>query len=168
MKTLIRSCHSSAQTIQCFPSSFRATLKVPPLAYMDALSFTLLTTSPTSLHAYSVPAILSFFMFLELGQIIGQIIILIWPNKRPDYSCLLILALAFSSSWNSFNSENHIGNFLTSFKSPINITFSMKLFLTTLLHIANDTPRPHSQPFSLLYFFPPTAFMTRNIHTTYS
>ena len=69
------------------------------MAYMDALSFTLLTTSPTSLHAYSVPAILSSFMFLELGQIIGQIIILIWPNKRPDYSCLLILALAFSSSF---------------------------------------------------------------------
>ena len=67
---LIRSRHSSAQTIQCFPASFRAKLKVPPLAYMDALSFTLLTTSPTFLHAYSVPATLSFFMFLELGQTI--------------------------------------------------------------------------------------------------
>ena len=168
MKTLIRACHSSAQTIQCFPAPFRATLKVPPSAYVDAPPFTFLTASPASLPAYSVPATLAFFMFLELGQIIGQIIILIWPNKRPDYSCLLILALAFSSFWNSFNSENHIANFLTSFQSPINITFSMKLFLTTLLHIANDTPRPHSQPLSLLYFFPPTAFMTHNIHTTYS
>ena len=89
-------------------------------------------------------------------------------GTMSDMFLLLILALAFPSFWNSFPPEIHTANFLTSFKSLSNVAFSMKLFLTSLFKIAIPSPAQHSQPPSLLYFLFPTAFMTHNIHTTYS
>lgn len=68
------------QTRQCLSISFSANFKVLPMACENTLSFTFLTSSPTSLRVHSAPDTLPFLIFLEQSQI---------------DSCLLILALLF-------------------------------------------------------------------------
>ena len=101
----------------------------------------------TGLHGWSILYASSHLPHFSSCLLCSSHTVLLYVSRTvPDYSCLLILALAFSSFWNSFNSENHIANFLTSFKSLINVTFSVKLFLSTLLKIATPlsahTPNP--------------------------